>query len=120
MNIETLLHFFFETRNQTHLWHFQTTSFAEHEALGSFYPAWIDLTDKFIETYAGKYARPEGGMRCDALPYQEGLPYQYMVRAAAYLASEEIRSIATDTDLQNILDELQGLARQAAYQLTLK
>ena len=39
----------FKTRNQAHLMHWKTKSFAEHQALGGFYDDVIDALDKLVE-----------------------------------------------------------------------
>jgi hypothetical protein len=120
MNIDELAKNFFEIRDQAHLWHLQTTSFAEHKALGGFYDLWLDSADTFIETYSGKYARPVGGFTASVVPYSEGAPLPYIKRVSSFMTSESVRSIAPDTDLQNILDELTAIANRTAYLLTLK
>ena len=120
MTINELIKTLLEVRNQTHLWHWQTQSFAEHSALGAFYDTWLDLTDKFVETYSGKYGRPSGGFNSMVMGYAEGAPLAYLTRIAALMESEAVRSIAPDTDLQNILDELTAEAQKTCYLLTLK
>lgn len=109
----------FEIRNQAHLWHLQTRLHPEHEALGEFYDSWLGLTDSFIETFAGKYERPSDGFSCQAIPYTVGTSYPYMLKVASYMQSSDLRSIAADSDLQNILDEMTSLANHTAYRLTL-
>jgi hypothetical protein len=120
MKIEELIRIFLEVAAQARLYHWQTESFAEHETFGEFYEAWVDLSDKFVESYAGMYGRPKGGVEMKTVAYTAGISVQYMQQIAAYLQSNSVRSIAPDTPLQNILDELGGLAARTAYQLTLK
>jgi hypothetical protein len=120
MNIDELLKNFFEIRDQAHVWHLQTMSYAEHKALGKFYDEWLETADTFIETYSGKYARPVGGFTASVVPYSEGAPLPYIKRVSSFMTSENVRSIAPDTDLQNILDELTAIANRTAYLLTLK
>lgn len=109
----------FEIRNQAHLWHWMTRLDPEHRALGEFYDSWLELTDTFIETFAGKYQRPDLGFACQALPYTVGDSLNYMQKVAVFMQSTEVRSIAPDSDLQNILDEMTSLANHTAYRLTL-
>jgi hypothetical protein len=47
----TLLH----AATNTHILHLQTTSYAEHVALGEFYKELPDLVDTVIESIQGKY-----------------------------------------------------------------
>jgi hypothetical protein len=51
--IEELVAKVFRTRNQAHLSHWKTKSYAEHQALGSFYDDIIDTTDKLVEACQG-------------------------------------------------------------------
>lgn len=120
MSIDELVKNFLEIRNQAHLWHWQTEGYAEHKALNEFYDGWLDLADDFVETYAGKYGRPKMGTSCATMPYSDGCALPYMNKVADFMLSEAVRSIAPDSDLQNILDEMTSLAKHTAYLLTLK
>lgn len=51
--IEELIAMCFRTRNQAHLMHWKTKSYAEHQALGSFYDDLIDALDKLVEACQG-------------------------------------------------------------------
>ena len=51
--IEELISRSFKTRNQAHLMHWKTKSYAQHQALGSFYDELIDLIDKLVEACQG-------------------------------------------------------------------
>ncbi len=51
--IEELVARIFKTRNQAHLMHWKTKSYAEHQALGSFYDDIIDALDKLVEACQG-------------------------------------------------------------------
>lgn len=44
----------FHTRDQAHVFHFQTTNYAEHKALDEFYSALPDLIDALIEAVQWK------------------------------------------------------------------
>jgi hypothetical protein len=82
--------------------------------------SWLELTDTFLEAYIGRYARPVGGFSDSVIPYSEGAPLVYLKKVSAFWASDTVRSIAPDTDLQNILDEMTALAQTTCYLLTLK
>lgn len=49
--ISTLLH----SVTQTHVYHLQTKSYSEHEALNEFYDQMTELVDRLAEGYQGKY-----------------------------------------------------------------
>lgn len=112
---------FFGVRDQAHLLHWQTKSYAEHKALGAFYEGWIDLVDDFVETYQGRYSRIEGGVTITTQPYSEGFSARYLEEIAKYLQNDARRILnPTDTDLHNILDEMKGLVNKTLYLLSLK
>lgn len=43
--------------NQLKVWHWQTTSYAQHSAFGAKYSSISDLVDSLVEVYQGKYGR---------------------------------------------------------------
>lgn len=45
-------------RNQLKLFHWQTKSYAQHQAFGKAYDELSETIDEFLEVYIGKYARP--------------------------------------------------------------
>lgn len=51
--MEELIARIFKTRNQAHLAHWKTKSYAEHQALGELYDSLIDLLDKLVEACQG-------------------------------------------------------------------
>lgn len=53
--IEELVARVFATRNATHLAHWATKSYAEHQALGAFYDALIDGIDAVVEAHQGAF-----------------------------------------------------------------
>ena len=48
-------------QGQLKVLHWQTESFAEHNAFGDIYEALEDKLDRLIEVYSGKYQRPKFG-----------------------------------------------------------
>lgn len=53
--IEELVERVFATRNAVHLAHWKTNSYAQHQALGSFYDDLIDKIDSIVEMYQGAF-----------------------------------------------------------------
>lgn len=119
MKIEELVSLFLSISNQVKLLHWQTENYAEHYALGNYYEAFNDLADSFIESYAGLYGRPKGGVDTSSVQYG-GSVQQYMLQVVALLSSQNVRSVAPETALQNILDEITALSMKTAYLLTMK
>lgn len=109
--------------NQLKVYHWQTTSYAQHQALGGAYDALNGLIDQFIEVYMGKYGRIEakGGSTTVDLFNTDQLPVDGFVdNAVNYLVSLEIPDKNADTDLMNIRDEMLAELNKLKYLLTLQ
>ena len=110
----------FEARDCIHLVHLNTTSYAEHKALGKFYEEWTDLTDTFIETYAGRYSRIEGEIKIEVASGYNSVEYLQKLRAFVQIEAASIIAPTLDADLANILADMLGLINHTLYLLTLK
>lgn len=104
------------SRNQAHIFHLQSDSYAKHMALGSYYESISDLIDSLIETYQGTnpvimdYKNDEkytGYTKEGVTKYFEGLLKETV----------EAKSLFTDTDLLNIVDEITSLIKSTLYKL---
>lgn len=103
-----------ETRTTAHMLHLQTKSFAVHSALGEFYSGLLDLTDELAETYQGQYGVIE--------KYPEKIPPRIddpvkLVTAFIKWVGENRAECATDSHIQNIIDEIVALANRTRYKL---
>lgn len=115
-----VLNKFFEARDCMHLVHLNTTSYAEHKALGKFYDGWLDLVDSFVETYAGRYQRIEGALTIEVSSEYEAVEYLTKLRAFVQIDAMTIIAPTLDSDLNNILADMLGLINHTLYMLTLK
>ena len=109
--------------NQLKVYHWQTTSYAQHKALGRAYDALNDLIDQYIEVYMGKYGRIEakGGSTTVDLFNTDQLPVDgFINNAIEYLVNLEIPDEKADTDLINIRDEMLAELNKLKYLLTLE
>ncbi len=109
--------------NQLKVYHWQTTSYAQHQALGGAYDALNGLIDQFIEVYMGKYGRIEakGGSSTVDLFNTDQLPVDGFVNnAVEYIVALEIPDKNADTDLMNIRDEMLAELNKLKYLLTLE
>jgi len=102
----------FQSRDMMHIQHLQTTSFAEHKALGGYYDGILDLTDSFTEVYFGRNKR---------IPIV--IPESKVANAADHLKSMQ-KTIDGErnnypSELQNIMDEMLALINKTLYILTL-
>ena len=99
-------------------WHHETTSYAEHNATGSFYDSLGDMADNIVETYIGFHGRTnqDFGMRFKA--YTEGCTVKYLEFFIDKMEKhqEEIQESA----INNLIDGVVELAAKTKYLLTLK
>lgn len=107
---------------QLHLMHLQTSSYAEHEALGALYACVGAVKDDALEKIMGYK-----GERIKVYPLFPLLPY------SPELARNKVKEIKNFSemlsqyanaynmpDIKNIADELSGKAAKTLYLLTLK
>lgn len=96
--------------------HWNTTSYAEHKAIGKLYDKLADLTDTLAETYMGIYGR-FGNVSCvhNELPNAVA----YVSEMGNYIQSMRVE-LPNDTQLQNIVDEIASAIDTTNYLLTLK
>jgi len=112
----SLLSKLLDSQRQTHIFHLQTKSFAEHKALQDYYDAIGDLVDGIAESAQGKYGILTGWK---SLPTEE---YQSNEQCITYLKSllNDVASaynIVKDTYIQNQLDEVTALINSTLYKL---
>lgn len=113
--IEDMIARVFHTRNVTHLAHWKTRSYAEHQALGEFYDGVLDLLDKLVECYQGY---------CDALG-EVTLTNKEMPSDISDLLTQDVDWICENRDkiaqsssaLANIIDEICALYMRTIYKL---
>jgi hypothetical protein len=117
---EELLCEMLEASAQAKVFHWQTSSFAEHEALGEFYEGFNDLMDKFIESYQGCYGRIIMGCDMEVKPYTLDAPVTFLEEFKSYISGGARMLVIGNPALTNILDEINGLVDQTIYRLTFK
>ena len=117
---EELLCEMLEASAQAKVFHWQTSSFAEHEAMEYFYDGFNPLMDKFIEAYQGCYGRIMLGCELEVKPYTMDAPITFVSSFKDYISSDARMLVMGNTALLNILDEIKGLTEQTLYKLTFK
>lgn len=99
-----------------HMLHFQSTSYAEHMALGSFYDDLSGLIDDFVEQYQGEYEVLISGYSTSfKLPED---PLTWLNGLCDYI--ERVRrgdNFPQYSPLQNKVDEIAELVDQTRYKL---
>jgi hypothetical protein len=121
LTLETIagkLSFFYE---QLHLLHFQTTSYAEHQALGIIYDKVGDFQDEIVEKIMGYLGRKVKAYKIDALKdYSPGMSNQIVKELVKFAHDlEEFGETNNMPDIENIAQSLSGEASQTLYRLTL-
>jgi len=106
---------------ELHLLHFQTTSYAEHQALGIIYDKVADLQDEIIEKIMGYSGRRVKAYRIDVLKdYAPGMSMQVVRELVSFAKNlEEFGEANNMPDIENIAQSLSGEAAQTLYRLTL-
>jgi DNA-binding ferritin-like protein len=121
LTLETIagkLSFFYE---QLHLLHWQTTSFAEHEALGKLYDKVGDLQDEIVEKIMGYAGKRVKAFKIDVLKdYAPGMPNKVVKDLVSFAKDlEEFGEANNMPDIENVAQSLSGEAAQTLYRLTL-
>jgi len=104
-----------QSRNQAHIYHLQTPSYAQHIALQGYYEGIIPLIDELVESYQGKYGilrdyKMAGTIKEDENPtmYFEGL---------CKFVEAILPSLPQDNFLINQYDEVMTLIQSTKYKL---
>lgn len=104
------------SRTQAHILHLSATgpgSYARHKALEDYYTGIVDFVDTLAESYQGCYGiitdyHCSFTIESDAISYFEGL--------LEYLNTNR-KVFGTESDLQNLVDEIVTLVKQTLYKL---
>ncbi len=118
MTLETIaakLSFFHE---QLHLLHWQTSSYAEHQALGGLYDYVHDFKDGLIEKIMGYTGKRPSAYKIDPLT---AMPAASVVSELMSFASslKDYGEANSYHDVCNLADSLSGEAAKVRYLLTL-
>lgn len=114
MTVEEFVSSLFEIEVNIHIAHLQTTSYAEHKALNDVYEDIVELRDRFIESYQGKYGIIKG---YKSFSIKEGLqPINYLKNFISQF--EKYRLTLEQGYLQQICDDILELLNSAVYKLT--
>ena len=119
MNIVEL---FLTLQNQMRVFHWQTKSFAEHNAFGDTYSGLDEQIDEFMEIYIGKNERPVAKDKFNISLVNISENKEAVIDAFIDVLTEDLPKALEekDTDLLNIRDEMLGLLNKLKYLLTLK
>ena len=114
--IEDLLATLFLSRDIAHKLHLNSRSFAEHEALGSFYEDIVGLADKLGELYIGRHNKDLDIPLLDD-ETDEGA-VKVLERHLKIIEDSRYEAVQkTDTAIQNHIDEIVSLYLSTLYKL---
>ena len=108
-----------EILSQIRLLHWQTFGFAQHKAFGDFYDSFSNLTDKIVESSFGNDGRKNSVGSIQLFDYEESKSLDYVREISVYL--RQLRNeFSSNTELQNLVDEMTTETNKLKYLLTLK
>lgn len=118
---------FLQMLNTVKLYHWKTTSFAQHKATDELYAKLNESIDTFVETMLGKTGSRVNLTNIKSIPlldYTELSNFKNMVEQYKHyligMSRDTILHSKTNTDLLNIRDEILGHLNQFTYLLTFK
>ena len=111
--------------NDVQSYHWQTKSYAEHEALGEYYNKFNELNDRLVETYQGK-TNQRINFSAELRPGIMNYADNSQVRGEVQKQVSRITKIAENSkvkgqmDLESILEDMLIVTNQLLFHLTLK
>jgi hypothetical protein len=118
---------FLQMLNTVKLYHWKTTSFAQHKATDELYSQLNGSVDTFVETMLGKdgsRVNLTGTKSIPLLDYTDLSDFKKEVEMYKHflinMSSDAIFKSGANTDLMNIRDEILGHLNQFTYLLTFK
>lgn len=109
--IEKLIEKMFSARDASHIRHWKTNSYSQHQALGEYYEAVVENLDKYVEAYQGTFGiigEVAGEEKDVAKKINDDIIWLNKNR------SELAKGVPA---LENILDELTALHMKTLYKL---
>jgi hypothetical protein len=110
-------------QNQLRIFHWQTTSRAQHVALGEAYETLDELIDTFVEAFMGSngIVRSEGGFNIHVDNIDKKDIVEFVNGNIKFLVTELPKSFEpTETNLLNIRDEMINSLQKLKYLLNQK
>ena len=108
--------------NDVQSYHWQTKSYAEHEALGEYYNKFNELNDRLVETYQGKTnerIKFSAELRPGIMNYADKEILKSEVNMQSDRINEAYKQVEGQIDLESILEDMQEATSQLSYHLSL-
>jgi len=116
-DFEKMVSHILHSRNQAHIFHLQTESFAEHMAFQAYYEGIVDLLDVLVESYQGKNGIIKKYTSFSLNNY-EGNKESINYFKALLKNIETLKSDVQDTYLLNQIDTIVELVQSTIYKLS--
>ena len=115
--IEELIYRIFETRNEAHLSHWTTDSYAEHVALEGFYSAVLGPLDELVENYQAAFGII-GEIPCEEDEEDEEPSVLKCLKDDVKWISKNRSKISKNiSTLENIVDNISSIYLRTIYKL---
>ena len=108
--ILTLLH----SATNTHILHWQSKSYAEHKALGTFYEELPELVDSLVEAIQGKY---DSTLEFPATYHVPASTGKRELHDLSEYFEDNRKVLPQDSEIQNLADSIQELIDSTLYLL---
>lgn len=116
-DFEKMVSHILHSRNQAHIFHLQTESFAEHMAFQAYYEGIVALLDGLVESYQGKNGIIKKYTSFSLNNY-EGNKESINYFKALLKNIETLKSDVQDTYLLNQIDTIVELVQSTIYKLS--
>ena len=104
------------SRNQAHIYHLQSQSYAQHKALDTYYNDIVDLIDAYAEMAQGRYGIIKGYSQTTVPVFEDNTPIKYFTGLQKFV--DTIRTELPQTgELNHTVDEMSGLIASTIYKL---
>lgn len=122
-NVANIVQGFFNMLMHIRLYHWSTTSYARHTSSGALYDTLSLLIDQFVETYMGRYKRPEFEKNTFNVQVKQCNDHSIIETLGEYchFLEDEVPKYVnkSDSDLLNIRDEILAEINKTLYLYTL-
>lgn len=112
--VDTFIAMLMNSRTQTHYFHLNTNSYAQHKALEKYYTGIVPLIDAYSETYTKKVKPVPMNKRFMKTPAKIVVYFKDMLRRIKSM------KLPTDSHLKAIEDDIVALIHKTIYMLKLK
>lgn len=98
-----------------HIYHWQTTSYSAHKALGKFYEEMPDLVDNLVESYMGRNGI-FGQVDLEQDVHMDKEPLRYFKALQDYV-DDARKDLPQESEIQNLVDSITDLINTTIYKL---